>query len=273
MADDRREVLELEPEDEAAPPEEPETPEPSSGAGEDEDGGETETVFAFAGDEAAPASEGDNSVIRDLRGKIRELTKRNAELERETKPQKIEVGEKPTLESCEYDEERFETALDAWKGRKAAAERQSQEDQDRTESERKVWAARAEAYKADKQSLAVADYDEAESEVFAALPVTVQALIMRTEKPAALVYALSRSPARLEELSKLELADAAMMIGELRGKLQVRKRTLPPPDRPVRGNAAPSAADKELERLEREAERTGDRTAIRNYREAQRARA
>lgn len=276
---ERREVLELGPDDELdtedAPEPENQDDEPGEEAEEQEleEGGDAETEIPSFGEEAAPAPESDNSVIRELRAKYREVVRENAELKRGAKPAKIEVGEKPTLESCEYDEERFETALDAWKGRKAQAEQQDREQQQRTEREREAWTERAKAYEDDKQRIAVSDYDDAEAAVFDTLPEPVQALIMLTGKPAALIYALSRTPAKLEELSKLDLARAAMMIGKLEDKLTVTKRALPDPDRPVRGNARPATADKELARLEKEAARTGDRTEVVRYKRKLKAQA
>lgn len=278
---DRREVLELEPEDvlteDVQEEQEPRDDEAEPEDREDEEEGDepTETFIGFEGeeDEAAPASEGESSVIREMRRKLREKDRELADLRAGAAPAKIEVGDKPTLESCEYDEERFETALDAWKGRKAKAEQQDREQQERTEREQAEWSKRAQAYETSKASIPVADYADAEKEVFAALPDATQALILMTDKPAALIYALSRDPARLEELSNLNLARAAMMIGKLEDKVQVKKRALPNPDRPVRGNAAPASADKTLARLEKEAEETGDRTKLVAHRKKLRNRA
>jgi len=270
MADEPEDVLELT--DEVDPQEddtedEQQTPEGNAPDEDDAEGDEpTETIIGFEGeDEAAPASESESSVIRDLRKANREQAKRLAELERGTAPQKVEVGEKPSLESCEYDEERYDQALTTWHQRKAQVEAQSREAEVRAEKEREEWTKRAQAYEANKASLAVPDYADAESEVFATLPEQTQALIMLTEKPAGLIYALARNPAKLEQLSKLDLARSAMMIGKLEDKLHMGTRKLPQPDRPVRGNAAPASADKELARLEKEADRTGDRTALINY--------
>lgn len=274
MADDR-EVLELEPEDEIE--DLPEGDEEDQQPGDAEEGDEaeeqSETVIGFEGDEAAPASEGESSVIRDMRRAMREKDRRIAELERGTAPKKVEVGEKPTLESCEYDEERFETELDAWKGRKAAAERQDEVEQERTKKDTEHWAERHRLYEDGKAKLGKSDFEAAETDVSNALPVETMAIIMQAEKSAELVYALSRNPAKLEELSKLNPLRAAMMVGKLEDKLTVTTRKLPQPDRPVVGDASPGAADKELARLEKEAERTGDRTKIRAYKKQLQARA
>lgn len=265
MADDPEDVLELDHEADADDQgEEQTTGKPEEGDDGEDDGSELE--IGFEGDEAAPASESESSVIRELRKANRELQKRVAEQERKSAPQPIEIGDKPSLASCEYDEERFETELDAWNDRKAKRAEQDRRAAEKREADGREWAGRMEAYEADKRTIRIADYATAEEEVFASLPQETQALLFMTEKPAALIYALAKNPARLAELSKLNLARAAMTIGKLEGKLHMGTRKPPNPDRPVRGNAAPVNADKELARLEKEAERTGDRTALRQYR-------
>lgn len=268
MADGREEVLELDPDQELDVLDEGEEDQPEDGeqAEEDEDG--EETVVGFEGEEAAPAPEGDSSVIRELRKANRELAKRVAEHEHGEAPKRIEVGEEPTLEGCDYDEDRFKADWKAWDRRKADADAQETEAQTRAKADKDAWDKRIQAFEAGKSRLKATDFEDAEAEVQAALPKETLALILRNETISAeLVLALSRSPATLAQLSKLDLPDAAMMIGELRSKLKVTKRKLPEPDRPLRGNAAPGAnADKQLAKLEAEAERTGDRTALSAYR-------
>jgi len=269
MADDA-EVLELDDELALAPDDEQEDQTEAEAETDEDD----ETVIAFGEpveDGAAPVPE--SSVIRDLRKANRELAKKLHQVSQGNQPQRIEVGEKPNLAACDYDEDRFEADLDAWKQRKAAAERAETEQQQRAKAEQEAWAKRAESYTADKAKLRVPDFESAEDEVFSALSEQHQALILMTDKPAALVYALSRDPAKLEQLSKLDLARAAMLVGKLEDKVTVTKRKLPNPDRPIRGDAPVSSAssDKELARLEKEAERTGNRTALIAYRKKLRA--
>lgn len=265
MADEADDVLELDDEQvieetEGDPPEDDDTE-------EQEDGETNETVFGFDGQEegSAPDPESESSVIRELRGRIRELTAEKKAWETQKQPEQIEVGEKPTLESCEYDEERFETELDSWKTRKAKAERIEQQRKEDQDKQAEQWAETHRSYEADKASLGVPNFEEAEETVASVLPEHTRALLLKSGKGAALVAALHRSPTTLEELSKLDPADAAMMIGELRSKLKMTTRSRPNPDRPVKGNAASTSADKELARLEKEAERTGNRTEVIRY--------
>ena len=259
MADEADDVLELE--DEVQTESEEIEDEPTEDQPENEDG---EPFIGFEGEEAAPASEGDSTVIRDLRRKLREKDRELAGLRRA--PERIEVGEKPTLESCEYDEERFETALVQWRERKAQADAQTAEQQERAKRQQEAEEGLRSGYEASKASLGVADFEDREAAVIAALPADYDKLLLHSGKGAELIVALSNSPGKLEALAKSNPLEAAMMVGELRSKLQMGTRKAPQPDRPVRGNAAPASADKELARLEAEAERTGDRTKLIAYR-------
>ncbi len=269
MADEAEDELLLENEVETEEEETEEQDKPEGDA-EDDDEEQSETVIGF-GDEAAPASEGESSVIRELRARNREQAKRLAELERGRAPERIEVGDEPTLEGCEYDEDRFKAEWKAWDRRKADAERHETEARERAEKEKEAWTKRLQTFEEGKARLNVAGFDDAEAEVKAGLPDETMAIILHTDKAAELVYALSRSPSKLEELSKLDPLQAALMIGELKGKLQVTKRKLPDPDRPVVGTAAPGGStDKQLARLEAEAERTGDRSKVIAYKRQQR---
>jgi hypothetical protein len=60
-----------------------------------------------------------------MRQQLARRSKRIAELENRA-PKPIDVGEKPTMAGCDFDEERYEAELDAFKERKAAADRQTQ---------------------------------------------------------------------------------------------------------------------------------------------------
>lgn len=255
MADDTEEVLELDGdlELEVADDEQPD------GEVTDE---EAEEVYGFGDEGAAPAPEGESSVIRDLRKANRELAKKVSAFERNSRPQPVEIGPKPTLESSGYDEERFEADLLEWSAQKAKADRAEQEARERVEAERKSWEGIKTAYEQDKAALKVSGYADAEEEVFAALPEQHQALLMKSGKGAQLVVALSRNPEKLQALSEMNLADAAMEIGELRGKLQMTKRPALSPERRVTGNTGTGGGltDKRLAQLKAKAQQTGDYT-------------
>lgn len=261
MADDAEDVLELDDvlevdNTEGEDPEDQDT-DAASEDGED-DGGETFIGFGDEEDEdeAAPASGSESSVIRELRKANREAQRRIAELERGTAPKTVELGPKPTLESCDYDEEAFEAKLTEWHAQKAEVDAQKREAEAAAERHQAEWKGRVETYQTAKTNLGVADFDDAEAEVFSALPNDVTALLVRIGNPA-LVYALHRSPTKLEQLSKLNLADAAVQLGEWKAGLKVTKRKAPAPDRPIAGKAG-STGSAHLERLREKARKTGD---------------
>lgn len=240
------------------------------GAGNDSiEGGdaddELEVVF---GDEAAPASKGDDSgLVRKLRDEIRKRDERLATLERGQQPQKIEVGDKPTLETCEYDEAKFEEALDAWKERKAEVEQADAHAQKQTQAQQARFAEKMGDFQRNKTALAARDFEAAEETVVSTLSQVQQAIVVKAaDNSAAVIYALGRHPQKLATLSAIDdpIEFTAALV-KLEGTLKVTKRTRTPPevDTPARGSAPLSqTSDKELERLEKEAAKTGDRTKV-----------
>lgn len=254
-----------EPEDENQQQTETETPE-----------GDDEEVVTFGDEgEAAPASgERDNSTVRAMRDEIKRLRKRTAELETSApQPQPIVVGEKPTLAGCEYDEDAYEAARDAWEDRKRQAEQRETAQQAEQRKRDEEWAETQRRYATKKAALRFADAQDAEDTALAGLEPWQQAVIAKVaDDPALLVYALGKHDARLSEISKItDPLKLAASVAKLEGKLKVPKRARPPePDRPVRGGTVTAGTDKTLARLEAEADKTGDRTALIAYKSSKR---
>ncbi len=232
---------------------------------EPEEEGEEEEFIGFEGEEAAPASaERETNLVRDLGAKVRELQRERALSEQP----KVEIGPKPDLwDDCEGDPAKFEVALDAWKERKADAEKQEASQNETRERAVAEWQADHEVYVSQKGKLGRPDFDHAETAVQMALSDAQQSVIvMAADNKAALVYALGKSPARLAELAKItNPIKLAKAVAELERNLKVQsRRKAPEPDERMRGDGRVSSGsgDKVLERLEREAERTGDRSKI-----------
>jgi hypothetical protein len=265
------EVLELE--DEQIVEDEGDEPEAEADSETDE-GDELEIVFGD--EEAAPASgERESSVIRELRAAIRERDKALAEARKATAPKVIDPGPKPTLESCGYDEEAFETALDEWKGAKAKAAEAEAEAEAVQRRAAEQWQADLNTYQAQKTALRVGDFEDSESAVLSAFSPAQQAVVVKASvNSAQMIYALGKRTERLEALSKIDdPIKLAAEIARLEGTMKVSsKRKAPEPDTPLRGNARVSeTADKTLERLEREADKTGDRTKVIAYKRSLKA--
>jgi len=238
-----------------------------SGEAEDEDS----DVIVFDG-EAAPASgEAETGLVKNLRDQLRRIQKERDEL-RKTVPQQqaIVVGDKPTLAGCDYDEERHEAEFTAWQERKAKAEAQQREAEQGRQEAVEGWKREVEGHQAKKSALPFKDVQDAEDVAIAGLTDIQQQVIVRAADNSAMVmYALGKHPAKLAEISKItDPIKMAVAITKLEGKMSVTKRGGPPePERIARGSASVNAGgDKELERLEKDADRTGDSSRLIAYR-------
>ena len=237
--------------------------------------GEEELEVSF-GDEAAPASESDTPLIKHLRNQLREKSKELEEARKSAPPQQIEVGEKPTLAGCDYDEEAFEQQLEEWRERKGQAEA-AQANAGKAEREAaEAWERELQGYRDKRAALKFADVEEVESTATSALNQVQQAVIVKVaENPALVLYSLGKHPTRLAELSSItDPLKMAAAVAKLEGALKVTtRRKAPEPEEIARGSASVSqGSDKTLEKLEKEAERTGDRTKVIDYKRKQKSR-
>jgi hypothetical protein len=214
--------------------------------------------------------------VADLRKSHKEIMREKRELQRELEEIRSKLPQpaptltaKPTLDQYDYDETRFSEAYDNWMEQKAkldAADRAKldaqRKEQEEVENFKKSYAAR-------KESLGVADFEEAESEVGSILNQTQAGLLMRgADDPAVLVYALSKSPARLIELSKIaDPVKFTVAVAKLEISLATKKTTRPAPEARVtaeRGTGF-NATSSQLDKLRAEAERTGDYSKVVAY--------
>jgi hypothetical protein len=249
----------------------------SEGADEAEDDEVGDTAddelddFTFDG-EAAPASRGDDSgLIKQLRSEIRKRDQQLAQLRTGAQPQTIEVGEKPTIDGCDFDQEKFEAEFEAWQQRKAQAETQQSEANKQAEAANAAFAEKLTNFGRQKAALKVKDFDAAEEVVAASLSQVQAAILIKApENTAALTYALGRHPQKLATIAAIsDPIEFTAALVKLEGTMKnvKRTRTPPEPDRPERGSGRiATATDKELERLEKEAAQTNDRTKVVAYR-------
>jgi hypothetical protein len=254
--------------------------------GQDEDG-EDEVVITIDGVSPAPNEEETDEQrnapqwVKDMRKEHRELKRQKRELEQKlaekaaaAAPAAVQVGEKPSLESCDFDAERFESELTAWHERKRKADEQADATRKEQEAAQQAWQKKLTAYGTAKTTLKVPDFEDAEEVVKGTLSPTQQAIIVSgAENPATLVYALGKNPAEAKKLASItDPVQFAFATARLETKLTVTPRKkAPAPERQVRGSAAGvTGVDSQLERLEAEADRTGDRSKVIAYRREQR---
>lgn len=252
-----------------------------------EEGDENETQQAPAPDEDEPLEleiEGedeaeDTPLIRTLRQRERDLARENAELRKATAPKPVEIGPKPTLAALDYDEDRYEAALDEWKERKRQAEHAdtSAAEQKRVATQRFERAHIA--YKAKAQTLKIAGFDDAEKAFTDAMGAEFTGMVVQYAKePAKLIAAVGKNPALLARVSsESDLVARYTQLIQMEPRIMPKRAAPPPPEAETiqRGTASLARVDpnKELDKLEKEAERTGDRTKIIEWKRKQKAKA
>lgn len=262
-------------------------PADQNGAPAEEDG----EVVITIGDEAPPAANDDDiegkpapAWVKELRREARESKKRIRELEaekaqRETAaaPAAPAVGEKPTLESCDFDGEVYAEKLLAWTDAKRKADEAAAAARQEQEAAQAEWQKRMDGYNAAKAALKVSDFDDAEHVVRETMSQTqIGVMLNGADKPELLVYALGRNPAKAKELAAIkDPVRFAFAVAKLETQLKVAPRKSPPPaERVIRGSAGgATGVDNTLARLEAEADRTGDRSKVIAYRREQRNKA
>ncbi len=193
---------------------------------------------------------------------------------------KVEAGPRPTLASCEYDEEKFEAELDAWKSRQQVEQQEQSQSQSVAEQAREEYAQDEQRYVQKRAALPFKDADEVEATALAVLnPVQEAAIKMAANDAALVLQALGRHPAKLAELSKIQNpVKLAYAVGKLELSLKVKampRRQVTDPEEIQTGSAGMSIqrGDKHEEKLEKEAEKSGDYSALVAYRHQRKSQA
>ena len=215
-------------------------------------------------------------LVKLLRAELRDTKKEASDLRKATAPVPIVVGDKPDLwDSCEGDPDRYETELLAWKSRKDRAEQQQRDAEHTDQVSAQEFQRSHVAYKAKAQLLGVKDFQASEDTVCAALPMPVQnAIVQYMQDPAKLVYALGKHPAKLAEIAaQTDPLRAILMLHDLEKKVVVNRRKPPAPESDTieRGTVAiGGSSDKVLARMEADAVKSGNRSALIAYKAAKR---
>lgn len=264
---------------------------PADDAEEDgDDEGSGDEIVVSLGDDPEPGEEEEKRApewVRELRKSNREKDRKLREQEAEiarlkgtTQPAAVVVGEKPTLEGCDYDAEKFERELEAWHTRKREADEQKRTRDQQAEQLQAQWQARTDAVSKAATALKLPDYEDAVLAFEDLFPEMVhRGIIMggpEDPKASALLrYALGKNPKKAKELAAIKDAvKFAFAVAKLETQLKVTPRkSAPPPDRRVGSSVAGAAAvDSQLARLQAEADKTGDRSKVAKYlREKQKA--
>lgn len=218
--------------------------------------------------------EDETPLVKQLRQKYRESQRELQQYKAAVKPKPVDLGPKPTLESCDWDEARFEERLDAWKAAKADAERAGTDQEQEQRARQEAFQVAHAKYRAQAMTLGVKDFEQAEQAVVAALPAPVQeAIVKYFDSPARLVAALGKNPGVLSRISaESDPIRQLFALRDLEKKVQIKRKSPPAPEAPTipKGSAPLSrgSADKKLAALEKKARETGDRTEVVRYKKS-----
>lgn len=261
---------------------------------EEEEGAETETVteepeaeeeeaeelVVSIGEEESPPQEREEAPqwVKDLRKSHRELLRKNRELEAKVgapaAPQKPALPDRPKLSDHDYDEDKYQAALDGWYAKKREIDGFEETQKKAQQEERERIEATHKTYREAASTLKVEDFKEAEEEVVTALSQVQQGLILNgADNAPLLVYALGKNPKRLAELAAIKdpvkFAFAAAKL-EKDLKTSNRKSEKPAPETVVKNTGgAVVGSSKTLERLREEALKTGDMSKVLAFKRAQ----
>lgn len=252
--------------------------------GSDEGESETDGVVVTIGEESA-ADEGEDQArapewVRELRKSNREKDRVIRELQAKVSqanpaPSSVVLGPKPTLAACDFDEDKFEADLTAWHERKREVEDKQREIASAEQKAKDAWQAKLNEYGKAKSALKVKDFEDAEASAQEVFSVTQQGVILNgSENAAVMMYALGKNPKKAKELAAItDPVKFAFAIAKLETQLKVTPRKIvPPPERQLRGGAGGSAVDSALQRLQSEADKTGDRSKVAAYLRQKKAR-
>ena len=252
----------------------------------DDETGEDELTVSIDGEEPPEEDETANAPqwVKELRKSHRESQKRIKELEAQLQggngeqQQILQLGEKPTLEGCDYDADKYEADYSAWVERKRQIEEQTAKRQQEQEKTNLAWQEKLNGYTKSKTELKVKDFDDAEEFIKDNFSITQQGIIVKgCKNPALVVYALGKNPKKAKELAAInDPVEYAFAVANLENQLKVTNRkSAPPPEKTVRTGGAPvsGSVDSQLERLRADAEKTGDYSKVMAYKRQLKAKA
>lgn len=252
------EVLDLTPEDQVTPP-----------ADEVATEEQEEEVLVF-GDTPEEQAETESTTIRHLREELKKARKEAAEAKK-PKAEVVDPGPRPTLEEHDYDEDKYNAALDAWHEERLAVKSKQIQSSDAQAAQ--VEATRQEIEQ-EKAALARPDVEEAFATVTDLLTLEQQSLLVHSldaGNRAKVIYALAKNTDRLTALAAISDNPVKFIkeVAKLEGQLKMVKRKIAPAlDTPARGSGPvsidPTAAQKQLAKAKEEAGKTGDYTAYFN---------
>lgn len=184
--------------------------------------------------------------LRELRRQLEQVQSRPAE--QQPQQQVDVIPPKPTLESCEYDEEAYEAALTEWHEKKGRAEQSKQQQQRQQQEYQQRFQQRVEAHKQRAAKLPVKDYQEMEEIVRAEVPDMHKEILIHCadEGSELIAYGLGKSQQlRQRVAAETDPIRAAFLLGQISKQVSLapkpKKAIKPEPE--VRGGGADAKQD------------------------------
>ena len=280
VAEIEEEVIEEEVETEAVEEADPVETEEETSAEETEEVTEGDLVVSI-GEESQPQEEEKAPEwVKELRVKQRETSKENKalkqKLEKYEQAKTVEVGVEPNIDDpdIDYDNEKFRKATQAYLSRKAEAEKEVEAKKEVEEVKAQAWQTTLNEFNEKREAVKakISNYEELEGVVDDSLSEIQKGAILQCAKdPALLIAALGKNPAKLKELSSTK--DAAQFIWAaslMESQMKVGSRKVATtPEKQVKGSGVSNALDATLDKLEKEADKTGDRSKVIAYKQKQ----
>lgn len=184
--------------------------------------------------------------LRELRRQLEQVQSRPTE--QQPQQQTDVIPPKPTLESCDYDEEAFETALTDWHEKKGRAEQSKQQQERQQQEYQQRFQQRMEAHKQRAARLPVKDYQEMEEIVRAEVPDLHKEILIHCadEGSELIAYGLGKSQQlRQRVAAETDPIRAAFLLGQISKQVSLApkpKRAIKP-EPEVRGGGADAKQD------------------------------
>jgi len=233
--------------------------EPQQPEGDDDD-----DLITFGGVEARGETETEG--MRNLRNRLKEIEAENRKLK--GAPVVEDIGPEPDIDDYWDKPDQFKTDLLAWSEKKRAADTRQTEQQRQNEAIQKEYLDDVAEFGRQREGLKVRDFDASYDKVTSMLneaQVAILTQVARNKAP--LMYALGKNPDKLEAIAKISnMAKFAGEVGRLDMETTVTKRKpTTQPETAHRGAGGGGRSDARLEKLESDARRTGNRTALIAY--------
>ena len=231
---------------------------------EDDDG---EVAIEVEGDDE-PDEE--PHLAKKLRAEVRERNKRIKELEARLAPKPVDIGKKPDLwEDCEGDPDKFEADLLAWTERKRQAEQAERSQTEQQTTQQQAFEKKNIAYRANAAKMGMRDIEKYEQSVIDSLGADYLGAIVRyADDPAKVVAGLGRNSHILDKIAdESDPVIRLKLMFQLEKQMVIKRKGAAAPEAGtiLKGTANVSGGDKALEKLEKDAERTGDRSKLIAY--------